>query len=176
MLRFLLLRPIAVIMVLIAALALSLLAFFKLPVSLLPDIDVPEITISVQYPNSPPEEIEQNILKPIRESMLTLNGLKSAESIARQESGTVSLSLEYGTDINLAYIEANEKIDRLTSALPRTLDRPQVVKTNTSDIPVIRIQVIPQRQEKKIRLLIYSLLEKLNILNRRQCSLMGAFK
>lgn len=147
MLRFLLLRPIAVIMVLIAALALSLLAFYKLPVSLLPDIDVPEITIAFQYPNSPPEEIEQNILRPIRESMLTLDGLKSAESIARQESGTVSLSLEYGTDMNLAYIEANEKIDRLTASLPRTLDRPQVVKTNTSDIPVIRIQVIPQRQD-----------------------------
>ena len=84
MLRFLLLRPIAVIMVLIAALALSLLAFYKLPVSLLPDIDVPEITIAFQYPNSPPEEIEQNILRPIRESMLTLDGLKSAESILSQ--------------------------------------------------------------------------------------------
>lgn len=170
MLRFLLLRPIAVIMVLIAALALSLLAFFKLPVSLLPDIDVPEITISVQYPNSPPEEIEQNILKPIRESMLTLNGLKSAESIARQESGTVSLSLEYDTDMNLAYIEANEKIDRLTSSLPRTLDRPQVVKTNTSDIPVIRIQVIPHRQEDYLA--VSDLAQ--NVLKRRLEQLEGA--
>lgn len=147
MLRFLLLRPIAVIMALIACLAISILAFFHLPVSLLPGMDVPEITISAQYPNSPPEEIEQNVLKPIRESMLTLNGLKSVESIARQENGTVSLSLQYGTDMTLAFIEANEKIDRLTASLPANLNRPIVVKSNTADIPVIRIQIIPAREE-----------------------------
>jgi multidrug efflux pump subunit AcrB len=169
MLRFLLLRPIAVVMVLIASLALSVLAFFQLPVSLLPGIDVPEITVSVQYPNAPPEEIEQNILKPIRESMLTLNGLKGVESIARQENGTVSLSLEYGMDMNLAYIETNEKIDRLTSALPASLDRPQVVKTNTSDIPVARIQVIPSREED--HLVISEL--TLNVLKRRLEQLEG---
>jgi multidrug efflux pump subunit AcrB len=169
MLRFLLLRPIAVIMVLIACLAISVLAFFQLPVSLLPGIDVPEITVSVQYPNAPPEEIEQNILKPIRESMLTLNGLKGVESIARQENGTVSLRLQYGMDMNLAYIEANEKIDRLTSALPSTLDRPQVVKTNTSDIPVARIQVIPAREED--HLVISEL--ALNVLKRRLEQLEG---
>lgn len=169
MLRFLLLRPIAVIMVLIAGLAISILAFFKLPVSLLPDIDVPEITLSVQYPNAPPEEIEQNILKPIRESLLTLNGLKSVESIARQENGTVSLRLAYGTDMNLAYIEANEKIDRLTASLPANLNRPQVVKTNTSDIPVIRIQVTPKRSED--HLIVSDL--TLNVLKRRLEQLEG---
>lgn len=169
MLRFLLLRPIAVIMVLIACLAISVVAFFQLPVSLLPGMDVPEITVSVQYPNAPPEEIEQNILKPIRESMLTLNGLKSVESIARQESGTVSLSLEYGMDMNLAYIEANEKIDRLTSSLPANLARPQVVKTNTSDIPVARIQVVPAREED--HLVISEL--ALNVLKRRLEQLEG---
>ncbi len=85
MLRYLLLRPIAVSVILIAALAISLLVFFQLPVSLLPAIDVPEITIAVRYPNGSPEEIEQNILKPIRESMLTLNGIKTSESLAQNE-------------------------------------------------------------------------------------------
>ena len=150
MLRFLLLRPIAVIMVMIALLAVGVLSFVQLPVSLLPDIDVPEIMISVQYPNSSPEEIEQNVLKPIRENMLTINGLKSLESLAQQESGTVSLQMQYGTNMNLAYIEVNEKIDRLTSSLPSTLDRPQVVKANTSDIPVARIQIVPARDEDQL--------------------------
>ena len=89
MLYFLLQRPIAVLMVLLVALSLSLLAFFTLPVSLLPDKDVPDITVSVRFPNSPPEEIEQNILKPIRETMLAVNGLKNIESIAHNEAGSV---------------------------------------------------------------------------------------
>jgi multidrug efflux pump subunit AcrB len=48
--------------------------------------------------------------------------------------------------MDLAYIEVNEKIDRLSEALPRDLNRPQIVRINTSDIPVIRIQVKPKRE------------------------------
>jgi multidrug efflux pump subunit AcrB len=152
MLRFLLQRPIAVIMALIAALSLSILAFYKLPVSLLPPIDVPEITITVLYTNGSPEEIEQNILKPIRESVLTLNGLKNSESIAHSETGKVSLRFEYETQMDLAYIEVNEKIDRLTSILPKDLERPLVIKSSTSDIPIVRIQVIPSVENDMISL------------------------
>ena len=99
MLRFLLQRPIAVTMSLIALLALSVLAYIRLPVSLLPSIDVPEIIIAIRYPNWSPEEIEQNIVKPIRENILTLNGLKATESIAQNETGRVTLRFEFGTSI-----------------------------------------------------------------------------
>ena len=45
--------------------------------------------------------------------------------------------------MELAYIEVNEKLDRLTNALPRTLERPLVVKSSTADIPIARVQVMP---------------------------------
>ncbi len=141
MLRYLLSRPIAISMSLLVALALSVLAYQTLPVSLLPALDVPQITITVRYPNGSPEEIEQSILKPIRESMLTLTGIKTSESIAQNETGRVTLQFDYGTAMNLAYIEANEKIDRLTAILPRNLERPIVFKATTADIPIARIQV-----------------------------------
>ncbi|UXE68341.1 MAG: efflux RND transporter permease subunit [Chryseotalea sp. WA131a] len=64
MLRYLLQRPIAVSMTLLVSLALSVLLYLNLPVSLLPALDVPEITVAVRYPNGSPEEIEQNLLKP----------------------------------------------------------------------------------------------------------------
>ncbi|MCZ8070237.1 MAG: efflux RND transporter permease subunit [Bacteroidota bacterium] len=144
MLRHLLQRPIAISMTLLVALVLSVVLYLNLPVSLLPDLDVPEITIAVRYPNASPEEIEQNLLKPIREAMLTLNGLKTTESMAQNETGKVSLRFDYGTVMNLAYIEANEKIDRLIPLLPRNLERPTVVKSSTSNIPMARIQVVPK--------------------------------
>jgi len=141
MLRYLLSRPIAISMSLLVTLALSVLAYQTLPVSLLPALDVPQITITVRYPNGSLEEIEQSILKPIRESMLTLTGIKTSESIAQNETGRVTLQFDYGTAMNLAYIEANEKIDRLTAILPRNLERPIVFKATTADIPIARIQV-----------------------------------
>jgi multidrug efflux pump subunit AcrB len=131
-------------MTLLMALAVSWLLYRQLPVSLLPAVDIPQITIAVTYRNAGPEEIEQRILKPLRETMLTLNGLKAAESVAQNEGGKLTLSFHFGTAMNLAYIEANEKLDRLTPALPRDLTRPIVARANTSDIPVVRIQAIPK--------------------------------
>ncbi|GIV37706.1 MAG: cation transporter [Cyclobacteriaceae bacterium] len=143
MLRYLLHRPIAVSVTLTALAGLSVLALLRLPVSLLPEQDVPLITVTVNYPNSPPMEIEQNILKPIREALLAANGLLRTESTAFAETGSVLLYFEHGTNMQLAYIEVNEKIDRLIPRLPRNLERPLVMRASLSDIPVIRINVVP---------------------------------
>ncbi len=150
MLRFLLHRPIAVFMSLFALLALSVLAFLRLPVSLLPDTDVPYITLSVKLPNSPPELLEQNVLRPMRERMLALNGLKSVESMTQSETGSLRLRFEYGTDMQLAYIDVNEQVDRLIPLLPAGMERPLVIKSSASDIPVMRIQVVPRDEGEMV--------------------------
>ncbi|UCS92435.1 efflux RND transporter permease subunit [Echinicola marina] len=144
MVRFLLSRPIAVTMVFLALMVFSLIGFTKLPISLLPPIDVPQIVVKVNYPNASPEAIEQNVLSRIREGLITLNGLEDIESKAGSETGTLRLQFAYGTSMELAYIEVNEKIDRLTNGLPEELSRPQVIRINTNDIPMVRIQVIPK--------------------------------
>ncbi|MEX2569429.1 MAG: efflux RND transporter permease subunit, partial [Cyclobacteriaceae bacterium] len=144
MVRFLLARPIAVGMTFLALLVFSIILFRTLPISLLPPIDVPQIIIKVNYPNASPESIEQNVLRTIREGMVTLNGLEDMESKAGSEVGNIRLSFDYQTKMDLAYIEVNEKIDRLTNSLPAELPRPQVVRINTNDIPIARVQVIPK--------------------------------
>lgn len=144
MIRFLLERPIAVTMSFLALMVFSGIVFRLLPISLLPPIDVPQIVVKVTYPNASPESIEQNVLQQIREGLITLNGLEEMESKAGSEIGTVRLTFDYGTKMELAYIDVNEKIDRLTNLLPKDLPRPEVIRINTSDIPVARVQVIPK--------------------------------
>ena len=144
MVRFLLARPIAVFMTFLALMVFSVIVFRTLPISLLPPIDVPQIVIKVNYPNASPEAIEQNVLSPIRENLMTLSGLEDMDSKAGSEVGSVRLTFDYGTKMELAYIEVNEKIDRLSSSLPSDLTRPQVIRINTNDRPVVRVQVIPR--------------------------------
>ena len=144
MVRFLLNRPIAVTMSFLALMVFAAIAFRLLPISLLPPIDVPQIVVKVTYPNASPESIEQNVLRQIREGLITLNGLEEMESKAGSEIGTVRLTFDYGVKMELAYIDVNEKIDRLTNALPKDLPRPEVIRINTSDIPVARVQVVPK--------------------------------
>ena len=76
MIRFLLERPIAVMMSFLALMVFSVIVFRLLPISLLPPIDVPQIVVKVTYPNASPESIEQNVLQQIREGLITLNGLE----------------------------------------------------------------------------------------------------
>lgn len=163
MIRFLLERPIAVTMSFLALMVFSVIVFRLLPISLLPPIDVPQIVVKVTYPNASPESIEQNVLQRIREGLITLNGLEEMESKAGSEIGTVRLTFNFGTKMELAYIEVNEKIDRLTNSLPNDLPRPEVIRINTSDIPVARVQVIPKADVDQVEV---SLLAE-NVLKKR---------
>lgn len=123
-------------------LALSGIVLWYLPVSLLPAIDVPRIVIKVQMPNTSPAELEQSVFRPMRETMLTVGNLREINSRANSESGQAELFFEYGTNMELAYIEVNEKIDQLTNRMPRGMTRPQVIRVNTSDVPVARLQIV----------------------------------
>ncbi|MDP3472974.1 MAG: efflux RND transporter permease subunit, partial [Algoriphagus sp.] len=163
MIRFLLERTIAVTMSFLALMVFSVIVFRLLPISLLPPIDVPQIVVKVTYPNASPESIEQNVLQQIREGLITLNGLEEMESKAGSEIGTVRLTFDYGTKMELAYIDVNEKIDRLTNSLPKDLPRPEVIRINTSDIPVARVQVIPKADVDQVEV---SLLAE-NVLKKR---------
>lgn len=162
MVRFLLARPIAVFMCFLALLVFSVIVFRTLPVSLLSPIDVPQIVVKVNYPNASPESIEQNVLSPIREGLITLTGLEQMESKAGSELGTIRLTFDYSTRMELAYIDVNEKIDRLTNSLPQDLRRPEVIRINTSDIPVARVQVVPKEgiSEVEVSLLAENVLKK----------------
>jgi len=136
----------------LALIIFSAIAIYELPISLLPETEVPQLTVSVSYPDSSPQEIEQNVLSPIRETFATLNGLEEVESQASYEYGTVSLTFSYNASMDLAYIAANEKMDRLMSLLPYDLERPQIIKANTSDIPIIKIQVVPDETTNMVAL------------------------
>ena len=136
MIKFLLQRPIAVLMAFTACFILGLATYFSLPVSLLPDIAIPEITVQVAGENRSARELENTIVKPIRLQLMQLSGLRDIKSEARDGSGIIRLSFDFGTNTELAFIEVNEKIDAAMNYLPRDAERPRVVKASATDIPV----------------------------------------
>ncbi|WP_158797571.1 efflux RND transporter permease subunit [Pedobacter sp. L105] len=146
MVRFLLQRPIAVILTFSLLLIGGFLSMQKVPVSLLPTIDIPQIVIKIAYPNTAAAALEENITKPIRENLSTLNKLTNIESRSANHAATINLTFDYGTRMDFAYIDVNEKLDRIINGLPKDLPRPQVIRINTSDIPIVRIQVIPKNE------------------------------
>lgn len=144
MVRYLIRRPVAVLITFLALVIVGLFSLRRIPVSLLPDVDIPQIVVRVDYPNASASILEQNIVRLIREKVSSLNNLRHLETRSGNHTGLLYLTFEYGTKMGLAYIEVNEVIDRISQSLPRDMPRPQVIRVNTSDVPIIRLQVIPK--------------------------------
>ena len=121
--------------------------YFTLPVSLLPDIAIPEITVQISGKNSSARELENTVVKPIRSQLMQVAGLSDIESETRDRAGVVRLHFNFGTQAELAFIEVNEKIDAAMNYLPKSTERPRVIKANASDIPVFYLNLTLKGQQ-----------------------------
>lgn len=147
MVKFLLQRPIAVFMAFTACFIIGLTTYFALPVSLLPDIAIPEITVQVSGTNTSARELENTVVKPIRQQLMQVGKLRDIHSETRDGAGIIRLNFDFGTNIDLAFIEVNEKIDAAMSYLPREIERPRVIKASATDIPVFCLNLTLKSDE-----------------------------
>ena len=136
MIRFLVRPPVSVIMSFLLCFILGVAAYFFLPVSLLPDIAIPEITVRIDSPGHSAREIEDAAVSPLRNRLLQVGGLSDIRSVSRDDHAFIRLRMNYGVDTDLALIEVNEKVDAAMGALGNRIKRPVVLKENASDIPV----------------------------------------
>jgi multidrug efflux pump subunit AcrB len=141
MVRYLLKHPIAVIMSFLACVILGAVTCGVLPVSLLPDIDIPKMTVQVAQSGTTARELENTVVAPVRRQLLQVGGLSDITSETRDGLGLIHLSFDFGTNTDLAFIEVNEKIDAAMSNLPKEVTRPKVIKAGAADLPVFYIHM-----------------------------------
>ena len=152
MLRNIIHRPIAVTMTLIAIATLGVLALGRIPVSLMPDVDVPRIVVQMSAQGSSAREIEQSMVAPMRRQLSQVVGLKDIESSSRTDAGIITLTFSPGSDMSLLFIEVNEKIDRAMGVMPKGMERPRVMKIGALDIPAFYVDVTGGKPEQTSRL------------------------
>lgn len=140
MLKYIIDRPITVTMALLSVVVLGLVSLRLLPVSLIPDVGIPYITVQVSDASLSAREMDESVVKPLREQLIQVGGLQDIVCESRDASGIIRLTFNHGSDIDYVFIEVNEKIDRAMSLLPR-IDRPKVLKADASDIPAFFLNV-----------------------------------
>ena len=141
MLRRLLDRPIAVTMTTIVLVILGIVSSRLLPISLVPDVDAPYITIQIPAQGISARQLNETVITPLRQQLIQLSQLVDLRSEAREGNGIIRLTFEQGSNIDYLFIEVNEKIDRSVSSLPRDLERPKVIKASATDIPAFYINL-----------------------------------
>ena len=134
-------------MTFLAVVVLGIVATLRLPVSLMPDIDIPKITVEVSGKNMPARELENTVVKPLRNQLIQLAHLDGIESRTRDGNCVIQLVFGFKTDVDYAFIEVNEKIDRAMQSLPKDLPRPRAIKASVTDIPVFYLNLSLKGQE-----------------------------
>ena len=132
-------RPIAVTMVLIAVMVLGIAAIRKLPVSLVPDINIPQITVQVTSPDRSARELNDILLERLRSELVQVPHLQDITCTARDGSGLIQMTFEYGADADYIFIDVNERVDR--AGWPQGEERPMIARASATDIPAFFINV-----------------------------------
>ena len=136
MIRFLIERPVSVLMVYLAIIVLGVVSIYKVPVSMLPNVDIPEITIQISAPTKSVKQVEESYISRIRRGLQQVSHIKEVETFAFNESGYLRLIFDHGTYLHYSFVEVNEKIDALMPKMPEEFERPRVIKASSTDIPV----------------------------------------
>lgn len=134
-------RPIAVTMCLIALVVMGCLALRYIPVSLMPGIDIPQITVQANMPGYSAREIDEEVISQLRGQLMQVAGVKDIRSESRMDAGNVTITFEPGNNIDLSFIEVNEKIDRAMNTIPKDMERPKVIKASAMDIPAFYLDI-----------------------------------
>lgn len=134
----------------VAVVVLGWLSLKRIPLEFLPAFSSSNITVSASYPSSSPEEVERLVVRPLEESLGTINGVETLSASASSDQGRVSVAFEDGTDMNLAAVEVRDRLDRVRHLLPDDLDRVSIRRFQSSDIPVLRFDLSASWPEARL--------------------------
>ena len=134
-------RPIMTTLGFVTVIILGLFSLFKLPVDLYPDIDTNTIMVITMYPGASAEDIEQNVTKPLENTLNSVEHLKHITSNSRENTSVITLEFEYGYDIDVLTNDVRDKLDMVKSALPDDAENPIIFKFSTDMIPILILSV-----------------------------------
>ena len=135
--RFCIKRPIAVSMAVLLIIVLGFVSLTKVPLDLLPKMDLPILVAFTTYVGAGPEEVEESVTKPIEERLATVSNLSRVRSISSANASVVILEFNWGTDLDAVQLDVRQEIDKVEATLPESVDRPMIIKMDPSSMPIM---------------------------------------
>ncbi len=139
--RFAVERRVTMGMIVLGVLVLGWLSLARLPLEFLPAFSSSNISVYASYRSSSPEEIERLIVQPLEDSLGTINGIDTLSATAAPDAAYVRVSFVGGTDMDLAAVEVRDRVDRVRHLLPDDLERVNIRRFQSTDLPVLRFDL-----------------------------------
>jgi len=140
-------RPVFAWMLMLGLMFFGVICFFQLGVSQLPEATQPVLTISTAWVGAAPEVMETEIVNPIEQAVISVQGIQDIESNMRQGIAEVKLTFYTSKDIDAALQETNSKLRSVK--LPDDVLPPTIEKINTDDHPIMWLAVTSTKRSFK---------------------------
>ena len=141
-------KPVLAWMLMAATIVFGLVAGGRIGISQFPDVDFPTINVSATWEGAAPEVMENEVVEPLEETLVQIEGIRSLTSSSRQGSCYITVEVELSRDVDIALQDVQNKVSQAVRRLPRDMDPPTVSKSNPEDNPIMMIRLggpYPQR-------------------------------
>lgn len=125
----------------------------RLPIDLLPRVDIPTVAVSVSWPNTSPEEMETQITRPLEQAVSTVPGLDMVSSTSSLGGSFVRVQFQYGTNMDVAAIDVMQSVQRAQRRFPNdpSISPPTVFKFDPTQTPIINYGISGENDLIKLR-------------------------
>jgi HAE1 family hydrophobic/amphiphilic exporter-1 len=137
-------RPVTTVMLFTALVVIGLISARLLPIEQFPDVSWPGMGISIPYPGSTPEEVEQLITRPVEEALSTLGSIERIESTSRDNGADFRIQFSMDADIDATAFNVRTKVDSIRGQLPAGADRILMFSGGSGDEPILVVRISAQ--------------------------------
>jgi len=134
-------RPVTTAMIFIIMVVLGLVSLSMLGLDLMPEMEIPAVSVLTAYQGAGPEEIETLITEPMEDTLSTISGVDEVISISKEGISSVTLRFDWGEKIDESINDVREKIDLIRDILPDDADNPVIFKFDIAMIPIAIIAI-----------------------------------
>ena len=147
-------RPVATIVVYTFIIITSIIALFKLPIDLFPEIEMPVLTVVTTYPQAAALDVEEKVTKIIENAVASVSGIDKVESRSQENVSVVIAQFKWGTNIDEKASDLRDLLELTKMALPEDVDKPRIIKFDPSMMPVMFISVASDKPIKGLRYIV----------------------
>ncbi|MEQ6378047.1 efflux RND transporter permease subunit [Bacillaceae bacterium S4-13-56] len=134
-------RPVGVIMIVLAIMALGVVSLRNLAIDLYPEIDLPVAVVSTSYEGAAPEDVEKLVSRPIESAVSSIEGIELVQSQSQFGASIVFMMFNTGADLDTTLIEVREQVDRVKAMLPQGANEPVVLRFDPQQMPVMWVSM-----------------------------------
>ena len=143
-------RPVATLMAFVAVFLLGLIAWQRLAIDMMPEIESPSISVFTRWDGASTEDVEQQITRVIESALGSVTDLDEITSTTSEGVSRVTCKFKWGTELGEAANDMRDLLERAKRRLPDDADDPVMFKFNTANMPILGFSVTATENIEKL--------------------------